>query len=605
MTNDEFIKKSQEKHKNEDGSPKYDYSKVEYVDQKTYVTIICPKHEEFKQAPNIHLYGKGCPFCESENSSSYKKITQEEFIEQAQKIHKNEDDSPKFDYSKVNYVNKTTKVCIICPKHGEFWQTPYNHLHSQGGCIGCAKELNISKRSSNTEKFIKKAKEIHKDENGNPKYDYSKVNYINSNTKICIICPKHGEFWQTPANHLTGNSCPKCSNEIIGNLSRSSTEAFIKKAKEIHKDENGNPKYDYSKVEYKNARTKVCIICKEHGEFWQIPDKHISGQGCPICSNLKRSKKRIVSKQGFIRKANLIHNNKYEYVKYEKVSDYVTIICPIHGEFQQIGTSHLKGKGCPKCAIEIRKEQSKLTKEEFIERCIKVHGFKYDYSNAHYVNMDTPICIICPKHGEFYQTPSCHLSGHGCHKCNGGVKSNTEEFIKKAKNIHHNSYDYSNVNYKNNTKKVEIKCNKCGNIFYQSPSKHLSGCGCPICKFSHLEENIYNLLKEQNIHFISQCNSKTLKWLKKLSLDFYLPDYNIAIECQGIQHFKPLKIFGGEEGFKSQIKRDELKKKLSEENGIKLLYFAKSKYGRDDIITSEDELIEIIKKTPLNNSNSI
>ena len=90
-----------------------------------------------------------------------------------------------------------------------------------------------------------------------------------------------------------------------------------------------------------------------------------------------------------------------------------------------------------------------------------------------------------------------------------------------------------------------------------------------------------------------------------MELDFYLPDYNIAIECQGCQHFHAYERFGGEEGFKSQIKRDELKKKLSEENGIKLLYFAKSKYGRDDIITSENELIEIIKKTPLNNSNSI
>ena len=125
--------------------------------------------------------------------------------------------------------------------------------------------------------FITRAIAVH----GN-KYDYSKVEYINSATKVCIICPEHGEFWQTPNCHLSGNGCPKCA----GNLKHSKDD-FIKRSIAV----NGN-KYDYSKVEYINSKTKVCIICPEHGEFWQTPDSHYTGQGCPKCGIVKGSSKR-------------------------------------------------------------------------------------------------------------------------------------------------------------------------------------------------------------------------------------------------------------------------------------------------------------------------
>ena len=139
----------------------------------------------------------------------------------------------------------------------------------------------------NTESFITKAKEVHGD-----KYDYSKVEYVNNSTKVCIICPIHGEFWQIPNNHLSGNGCNKCS----GN-DKLNTESFITKAKEVHGD-----KYDYSKVEYINARTKVCIICPVHGEIMIIPNKHLKGYGCNKC---KISGK--LTKEEFIIKAKEIH----------------------------------------------------------------------------------------------------------------------------------------------------------------------------------------------------------------------------------------------------------------------------------------------------------
>lgn len=123
------------------------------------------------------------------------------------------------------------------------------------------------------DEFIERARKIH----GN-RYDYSNVEYVNNSTNVCIICPIHGIFWQKPNNHINGKGCRKCSNERIGERCRYSSHEFVEKAQLIHGD-----KYDYSKVNYVNTKKKVCIICPEHGEFWQVPNYHIDGCGCPQC----------------------------------------------------------------------------------------------------------------------------------------------------------------------------------------------------------------------------------------------------------------------------------------------------------------------------------
>ena len=149
--------------------------------------------------------------------------------------------------------------------------------------------------------FIEKARQIHND-----KYDYSKVNYVNSRTKVCIICPTHGEFWQTPHNHLKGYGCAECGKEK-SHLPKITTEDFISKSKERH----GN-KYDYSKAYYKTWDAKVCIICPEHGEFWQIPSNHINGSGCPKCANEKRKNALLKDTKLFVDVATLVHDGKPE-----------------------------------------------------------------------------------------------------------------------------------------------------------------------------------------------------------------------------------------------------------------------------------------------------
>jgi very-short-patch-repair endonuclease len=187
-------------------------------------------------------------------------------------------------------------------------------------------------QNNKTNTFISKATIIHGD-----RYNYSKVVYVNAKTKVTIICKEHGEFTQTPSNHLSNFNCHKCANNL-----KLDTSTFIKKAKLIHGD-----RYDYSNVEYFNADKQVKIICKEHGEFKQIPDFHINRKcGCPKCSN--NVKFNLLE---FIDKANKIHNNKYDYSKVEYINNrrQITIICKEHGDFSQIPFVHLLNHGCPSC----------------------------------------------------------------------------------------------------------------------------------------------------------------------------------------------------------------------------------------------------------------
>ena len=213
------------------------------------------------------------------NISIYKKINYyEKFIFDAKNIH-----GEKFDYSLVNYVNAHTKIKIICPTHGVFEQTPNNHL-SGNGCPKCKGDKQRILKQSNKVEFVTKADKIHGEN-----YDYSLVEYIKSSIKVKIICPTHGEFEQIPYSHLSGKGCPKCKGDKSRILNQSNTEEFLTKANLIH-----GAKFDYSLVDYKNARIKVKIICPIHGVFEQTPNNHLSRRGCPKC---KGDKQRILNTQ--------------------------------------------------------------------------------------------------------------------------------------------------------------------------------------------------------------------------------------------------------------------------------------------------------------------
>ncbi len=202
------------------------------------------------------------------------------------------------------------------------------------------------------QKFIKKCIKIHGD-----KYSYKLVKYVNTYTKVKIVCPIHGIFEQTPNHHMNGQGCKQCGYKSIKEKQRYTTKHFIQKAKQIHDD-----KYDYSLVEYKNKETKVKIICPVHGVFEQIPNNHIRGSGCNKCGNELTKRKQTLDLSIIIFKAKQIHDNKYDYslVEYIKKKNKIKIICPIHGEFEQRVENHLYGQGCPKCKHFISKNEIQL-----------------------------------------------------------------------------------------------------------------------------------------------------------------------------------------------------------------------------------------------------
>lgn len=315
-----------------------------------------------------------------------------------------------------------------------------------------------------------------------------------------------------------------------------------------------------------------------------------------------------LTKEKFIERAKKIHGDKYDYSKIEYINTKVKvcIICPKHGEFWQTPGSHLNGRGCNLCSKPIHDTDS------FIQEAKKIHGSKYDYSNVEYVNSHTKVKLVCPIHGEFEVTPNNHIKGRGCYKC-GRIVSKTkqsltvEDFIEKAKKIHGDRYDYSKVDYVNNHTEVCIICKEHGE-FWQKPIKHLVGHGCLKCRESKLEKDIRVLLEENGIDYIQECDYTVFKWLKKLKIDFYLPQYNIAIECQGEQHYFPVS-FGSLskkavlQRFKNIKKYDERKKESCLKNGIKLLYYTTEKLKKNNEYTNKNKLLNDIINEQDRNTN--
>ena len=220
----------------------------------------------------------------------------------------------------------------------------------------------MSNQKYNTITLIEKFKEIH----GNL-YDYSQIEYKSYKEKVKVICKKHGVFLISISKHLQGQGCPECRYIKSANKKRRSVDEVILEAKNVHGD-----KYDYSLItEYKNTKTKLPIICKEHGIFYQTYDNHVRNkQNCPQCALIQQGIDNRLTTNEFIEKAKLIHNDDYDYslVNYNLSEDKVDIICSKHGVFSQIARNHLQGQGCPKCFF----DKSYLEKEilEFIKEIL-------------------------------------------------------------------------------------------------------------------------------------------------------------------------------------------------------------------------------------------
>ena len=412
----------------------------------------------------------------------YKDEKTKKFIRKALQKH-----ADRYDYSNVVYIKATIDVEIICRVEGHkpFPQTPNNHLSGKG-CKICGYEKLANERKLTLEEFIERGYATH----GIGRYDYSKVKYVNNDTNVIIICYNHDvpyKFKQKPKHHLNGHGCKKCADEKLAKIKTLTLEKFIEIANE------------------------------KHGDFPQTPSNYLKGEGCLKCGIEKMAKSHTLTLEKFVKKANEVHGvGKYNYskVKYVNINTEVIIICPKHGDFPQTPTSHLQGHGCWECASEKLAELFRLTKEEFIEKANEKHGEgTYNYSKVNYVNYDTEVIIICPKHGDFPQTPNCHLNGSGCPKCN---------------------------NYKG-------------------------------------EIAIRKFLTEYKIEFEEQKKFDDCKDKRQLPFDFYIPLYNLCIEFDGEGHFKPIKRSKemtdeeAEKNLKYIQNHDKIKNDYCKNNGINLL----------------------------------
>jgi len=699
-TTDEFIADAIKKH-----GDKYDYTKVVYVKNKSKVIIICPEHKEFLQTPSDHLSGCGCPKCANKNittddfieksvflygekysydesvylnstapikifckkcntyffrtyfqhimnkkgcpccaesnkwedNSDYIILKTNEFIEASKSVHGNKYSYDRTVYSGVN--NKMEIYCNECKKY--FSITWHNHLRGRGGCKTCRYKNTPDKKLKKTNNFILKASQKHGE-----KYSYVNSNYINHKTNIevhCNVC--NLDFSILPSKHIKSDGgCPSCSE--TGSNKKLTTEEFISISIEKHKN-----KYSYEKSIYNGSDSMVEIFCKSCKEyFFQMAASHLSGCGCKKCGNKRIGEKLMMKKEDFIIKSKLLHGDQFNYdnivyihpnkeieiycnvcksyfkqkpklhldrktcpscsdinkmstkkfieksiflhgdrydynmVNYINFKTNVKIFCKTCGEyFEQLPHSHLEGYGCKICGYVSGADKNRMTTNEFIKKAREVHGKLFNYDSVVYVRSADKVKIYCNTCHEFFmQTPNWHLDGHGCANCYGNRKKTTEEFIKQAKEKYGDKYDYSKVVYEGTDKPVIIICPE-HKEFLQTPYNHLTTTGCQLC-YNKLNINETKLYKALSVEFCDEnlIQQKTPKWLGLQSIDIFFKDYNIGVEYHGRQHFEPVSKFGGANGFIINRERDVRKYNLCLENDCKLFYFTYKHYEIKD-----------------------
>lgn len=544
MTKQEFLEKAKSIHKD-----KYEYIELNDKILSTDNIQMMFDGEIYTQRVVKHLIGR----CPEKNTP---KKTTEQFIKESMLVW-----GDKYDYSKTIYTGAFKDVIIIY--NGlEYTQSPISHLR------GNSPEFRLSKES-----FIKRSKEKYEDD-----YDYSLVHdFTNGDEKVKIIHKESGKVYeQSPYNHSEHRP------ENIKLAERKTTKTFIEDARKIHGD-----KFDYSKVDYKTNHDKVIIICSVHGEIEQTPMSHLQGNGCRLCGYISMSKKLKESKiryhhlrkykvkyttEEYIALAKAKHGDKYDYSRTVFVNTSTPVDIIYDGIIYQIlPIGHLT------YPLELS-----LSKDNFIDRAINKHKDKYDYSLVDFVNGNTKVKIIHKETGIVYeQTPHNHLK-YSPENLN---LVSYEDFIKRSTEIHFNKYNYDKSVYINCKTKITITCPKHGD-FEQTPGSHMSGSGCPICNESKGEKIIRNYLSINEIDFISQKTFPDCKYVSLLKFDFYLPDYNLCIEFDGIQHFEASDFYGGEEALRKTQERDKVKDEYCIQNDIKML---RIKY--DEL----DEIINILE----------
>lgn len=463
------------------------------------------------------------------------------------------------------YKNAKTKIMHHCLIHDVYWPVLPSNALAGKGCKECLKDKNRKKLLKSHDEYVEQVKKINQN-------IIVLEQYINSQIPILHKCTKHNIEWKAlPGNILSGQGCIECGKEKYH-------EKRCKKNKD-YIDELSIKNINVVPLEeYINARTPILHKCIKHNVAWKVtPGDVLAGHGCPKCHKERIGHSNKISHAKYVEVV-AINNPDIEVVdEYINIRTPITHRCKIHNiEWKSPPASILLGSGCSECKIERISDHTRLTDREYIERLHKVNPNILVVGK--YINIKTPIAHKCLVHDiEWITTPGSVLQGTGCPKCgiekiSAKNRKSHEQYISEVKEKNPSIIvleEYVDINIP-----ILHKCSIDGCEWKASPNSILRGAGCPQCHESRMERITRIWLESHQIKFERNKKFDGCIDKKQLSYDFYLPFYNTNIECQGMQHYKPVEYFGGNDSFLVQQRHDKIKREYCFNNNIRLLEIA-------------------------------
>lgn len=460
------------------------------------------------------------------------------------------------------YVNAQTKIMHHCLKHDVYWEVLPGNALAGKGCKECMKEKNRNKFIKSHDTYVQQVKDI------SPHIDVLDE-YIDSETPILHRCNKHYIEWMAyPGNILRGYGCKECGLEKISDKTRKKHEDYVKELSIK------NPNIMVLE-DYINGHTPILHKCMKHDISWKItPTGALAGHGCLECHKEKMRQNLAISQEEYIEKVTHINPNV------EVLGEYVNTItpilhkCKIHNvEWMTSPNTILLGCGCYRCRSERISNNQRMGECEYKNRLSIANPNIMAIDK--YKDIKTQILHKCLIHNFVWRTsPASVLQGCGCPKCKSErignkLRKTHAEYVLELKKINPNIMVMDI--YVDIKTPIMHKCLIDGYTWKTTPASILSGTGCPKCNESKMERETSFWLDHNNILYERYMKFDGCVDQRQLSFDFYLPEFNTNIECQGIQHYEPVEYFGGEEAFKIQQRHDAIKRQYCLDNNIELL----------------------------------
>jgi hypothetical protein len=490
-----------------------------YVNTHTPILHVCKKgHSPYKQSPNNHIRGQGCPVCAGVKVKTYNQYHQE--------CNSKELDLPS---ANGKYVNCETKLYHICKKgHPDYEQSPNHHLRGHG-CPVCA---------GNKPKTIEIYHKECVDNNIDLPVIRSDNPYISTHTKSQHICKEGHLYMQEPNSHLHGCGCPVCAGNKLKTDEQYRRECQVKDL-DLPEDTDTN--------RYSNCKTKLVHICKQEHRYPQTPSDHLQGYGCPECAGNKVKIDAEYRNECIIRNIDLPEDNDEN--RYVNTHTPILHVCKKgHSPYKQSPASHLKGCGCPVCGrITVVLAQS-LTDQQYRGECERLNIDPPDNNDTNlYINNRIKLSHTCKyEHPSYQQRPGDHLRGQGCPICGNrssglAQRKTHEQYTRECTAFNFDLPEIADDNkYTTATTKLRHVC-KVKHVYLQTPNNHLKGVGCPSCMYktaslllTFLVSLGFTVVSEQSFEWTYEVESSR----RHRRFDFYIQELNLIIELDGPHHFR-------------------------------------------------------------------